>query len=255
MKNVYVSKHSKIPISCGLYKDHKAGRKFRILVNGNIGPVSNASEMLSLILKSYVQELRIKTDIDMTVRSTEELLAIFKNHNSKDDENKFIASMDVESLYPSMRTEDTAKVIEETVNDCETQFEIVSVRELLIFLRKNMSNEDIEENNLSEFMPVKLKKTKGKKYPNKYDLWSFSEGVPDKDMIKRLFAKALAVASKQLMDNHVYKFDDKIRVQTNKGSIGVEFTGIAAEIKMLKWCVKLREMLAKLHTKKISSQD
>ena len=76
MKNIHVSQNSEIPISSGLYKDHKDGRKFRILVNGNIGPVSSSSEIISLILKQYVNELRIRTGTDMTVGSTEELLAI-----------------------------------------------------------------------------------------------------------------------------------------------------------------------------------
>ena len=107
----------------------------------------------------------------------------------------------------------------------------------------------MEECNLSKFIPIKKKKVKGYKYSDKYELWEFSESLPNKDYIKHFFGKTLAIASKQLMDNHVYRFGDDIRVQTDKGSIGVEFTGVAAEIKMLKWCLILKETLDKYNIK------
>ena len=56
LKNVHVAEDSEIPIKSGMFKDHKAGRKYRPMVNGNIGPISNVSEIVSLVLKCYVQE-------------------------------------------------------------------------------------------------------------------------------------------------------------------------------------------------------
>ena len=77
MNNVHVSHDSEIPIYRGLYKDHKEGRKYRPLVNGNVGPVSSVSEIVSIILKPYMQELKEKSNPENTVKSTEELLSIF----------------------------------------------------------------------------------------------------------------------------------------------------------------------------------
>ena len=49
------------------------------------------------------------------------------------------------------------------------------------------------------------------------------------------------------MNNHVYKFGDNIRVQENEGGIGVELTGVLADLRLLKWCIVLEEKLKKLH--------
>ena len=68
-------------------------------------------------------------------------------------------------------------------------------------------------------------------------------------MIKKIFAETLGIACKQIMNNHVYEFADKIHVQQNEGSIGVMFTGIAAEIKMLKWCKEFKRKLEDLNIK------
>ena len=62
-----------------------------------------------------------------------------------------------------------------------------------------------------------------------------------------MLAKALSITCKLIMNNHIYKFDDKIHVQQNEGSIGVTFTGIASEIKMLRWCDKLKKKLEELN--------
>ena len=122
MNNVIVAEHSEVPVLSGLYKDHKDGKKFRPLVNGNIGPISRLSELMSLILKSYMLELKERISSESTVKSTEELLDFIeeynekvKNSNSSEVEEKFVASMDVESLFPTRKTEDTVSVIKETV--------------------------------------------------------------------------------------------------------------------------------------------
>ena len=83
-------------------------------------------------------------------------------------------------------------------------------------------------------IPTKKKKEKDqKKSIHKYDLWNFPEVRPAKSVIRKLFAESLAIACKQIMNNHVNEFAKNVHVQQNEGSIGVMFTGIAAEIKML----------------------
>ena len=49
------------------------------------------------------------------------------------------------------------------------------------------------------------------------------------------------------MNNHIYEFSNEVHVQTDEGSIGVEFTGVASEIYMLKWCYKLKNKLLSMH--------
>ena len=64
-----------------------------------------------------------------------------------------------------------------------------------------------------------------------------------------MFAESLAIASKQIMNNHIYQFANNIHVQQDEGSIGVMFTGIAAEMKVLNWCTMLKNKLEVLKIK------
>ena len=72
-----------------------------------------------------------------------------------DGANYFVASMDVSSLFPSLKTESTAKEIKETVLESEITVNDVNWRELGIFLRKNMSSSDIDDCNFCDFIPTK----------------------------------------------------------------------------------------------------
>ena len=80
-------------------------------------------------------------------------------------------------------------------------------------------------------------------------MWVFSVNEPVESVIKSMLAEAVSKASISIMNNHIYKFDDKYYVQKNEGSIGVTFTGVAAEIKMLRWCLKLKQKLQQLNIK------
>ena len=57
----------------------------------------------------------------------------------------------------------------------------------------------------------------------------------------------MGISVRLAMNNHVYKFGDNIRVQENEGGIGVELTGVLADLRLLKWCIVLEEKLKKLH--------
>ena len=94
---------SELKVHSGRLKDHKSGRKYRALVNGNVGPIANLSEIRSLVLNPYAQEMRIRVGIKQTVNSTEDLFSQFETNNPKlkcnDFDIKFICSMDKESLF------------------------------------------------------------------------------------------------------------------------------------------------------------
>ena len=58
IENVVTTIDGEIPVLRGLHKDHKEGRKMRPLVNGNVGPLRNLSDILSDILDHYMEELQ-----------------------------------------------------------------------------------------------------------------------------------------------------------------------------------------------------
>ena len=75
-KNVHVTENGEIPVMCGFFKDHKDGRKYRQLVNGNVGPIANVSYIVSKILNPYVDEMK-ETLGNNSSKSTKELPRIF----------------------------------------------------------------------------------------------------------------------------------------------------------------------------------
>ena len=58
-----------------------------------------------------------------------------------------------------------------------------------------------------------------------------------------MFGKALEVMLVTCMDNHIYQFENKIRIQSHGGPIGLKLTGEIADCLMIDWDKKL---LAKL---------
>ena len=251
VSNVHVANDCELPVYSGLPKDHKIGRKYRPLVNGNTGPLANLSELTSDILKPFLEELKVKVLADNVCKSTEELLYQFEKYNNRQDieGERCIASMDIESLYPSLKTEDTIMEIKEVILNSDNKIEGLDIKEIGIFLRKNMTTKEIEDKDLAKFVPSKLKNNKNLK--NKDNLWKFPDLEVNEMDKKVLLSETLAIVIRLLMNNHIYKFNNEIRVQIDEGSIGMTYVGIVAEIKVIKWNLKLKE---KLETLKIANE-
>ena len=250
--NVITTINGEIPVICGLFKDHKTGRNFRQLVNGNVGPIANTSNILSVILVKYVNKFKEKVG-DTSSKSTEEMLAKFVSYNESVDRSKigikekFIASMDVEALYPSLRTGDCAKLVKTVVRESELSIGCEDTREMGIFLRKHMSNSQINSCGLCEFIPKRQKKLKKTETNTNDDPWIFEKVSNDENDKKKLFAEVLAICVEIVMNNHVYKFKDKIILQKDEGGMGVELTGVLADLKMLIWGLTFKEKLVHMN--------
>ena len=61
-----------------------------------------------------------------------------------------------------------------------------------------------------------------------------------------MWAECLAIAVKMIMNNHIYIFDNQMRIQEGNGSIGVRATGQIGEIQMSRWDKKFSIPLKKL---------
>ena len=124
---------------------------------------------------------------------------------------------------------------------------------MLIFLRKHVPNEDVKKCKLCEYLPTQKKKEnihKDKKSRLKKsidDLWTFPISNPKIEERKLMFGLIMSTGVRLVMNNHVYKFNKITRVQENKGGIGVELTGVLAELKMLLWGWKLQNKLKNLN--------
>ena len=180
------------------------------------------------------------------------MLAKFVNYNKNvikkvDDEEKFIASMDVESLYPSLKTEDCVELVRDVISNSELCVGCENTREMGIFLRKHMNDKQINECDFREYIPMRKKKLKKTDTSDHVDPWLFEKVSENEHYRKLMFSEVIAIAVRLVMNNHVYKFDDQIRVQKDEGGMGVELTGVLADLKMLRWGEKLQEKLESLN--------
>ena len=66
---------------------------------------------------------------------------------------------------------------------------------------------------------------------------------------RKMFGKALEVMLVTCMDNHIYQFENKIRIQSHGGPIGLKLTGEIADCLMIDWDKK---KMAKLKVFKLS---
>ena len=163
LNNVHMSSQTQLPVLNGLHKDHKAGNNKRQLVNGNIGPVSNLSNTISDILEPYLEEIREKVEGENTCKSVEELISHFIKFNSTVNEgknNKFISSMDVKSLFPSLTTQQCTKAVISTIKSSELKVKGLNFKEMGVFLRKNLNSKEIHDKKLQNLVPNKNKKNK-----------------------------------------------------------------------------------------------
>ena len=57
----------------------------------------------------------------------------------------------------------------------------------------------------------------------------------DEVTIRRMFTEAMKIVLLFIMQNHMYTFDNKIKLQSRGGPIGLELTGVLAQLLMVWW--------------------
>ena len=76
-------------------------------------------------------------------------------------DSKFVASMDVKALFPSLKTEQCATAVSEVILNSKLKLEGFNYKELGVFLRKHLSTKEIAvKNHLINLIPTEKKKCK-----------------------------------------------------------------------------------------------
>ena len=75
--------------------------------------------------------------------------------------------------------------------------------------------------------------------------WTKPRRQPTPKEQRTLFGKALEIMLITCMDNHVYQFENKVRIQKQGGPIGLKLTGEIADCLMIDWDKKLLSELKK----------
>ena len=242
-----------------LRKDHKqcedafTGPPGRPVCGGDVSYNKRLSHLMSRILTDvYVGERTV-------CASTEELLAEVDILNERGITNRHIVgSMDVEALYPSLDIDFTIEKVCELLYDSKVDIEGIDYKELSLYLSLVKTDEELQTLGIQEVCP-KRRSRRGPR-PNitgcgtnedkeeRHKPWIF----PDISRIglgmkRKLLVEAVRVVLKVLLETHTYDFAGEIRRQKEGGAIGMEITGVVAQIFMVWWDKQLINKLAEVN--------
>ena len=179
------------------------------------------------------------------IRSLHDADNKIKNNKVK---NTIIFSMDVCSLYPSLEKTKCRSIIENVIKNSEVEMIGVDWREVILYLMITEGKEEMTILGLSEVLPIRSCEMNGGRKGRKVTLtylekelnskgeqkWNWDHSrKPTNAEKKVLMSIMLGEAVESVMGNHVYIFDGKVYRQEKGGPIGLELTGVVADITML----------------------
>jgi hypothetical protein len=179
--------------------------------------------------------------------STEELLAeVEKLNEGGIDQLDIIGSMDVETLYPSLDIDFTIDKVCELLYSSSVKFEGINYKELGLYLSLMVTDEELQNRGLRMVCPTRRyrrgprPKITGcgmeENAEKRHAPWIFPDMTRVTDVTRRkMIVEAMRVVLKTLMETHTYNFANVTRRQTRGGAIGMELTGIIAQIFMVWW--------------------
>ena len=228
----------------------KKGPKLRPVVGANKASSRPISHILSRVINK-VSEIIGRT-IRTSCESTEEMMFEIEEVN-KDIEvgdDIIIGSLDVIKWYPSMELKRLIEIVMELMIEANLNIEEIDMEKLSIYIATNLNEEDIKKENL-EYVVHRRKEGKRAGMTNRNIWltdgdkcqWEMPHRKPVQAEKQRMFAVAVCIGIKVVMENHIYKFGGELRKQKEGGPIGVELTGALADLFMLYWD---RKFLAKL---------
>ena len=244
------------PLYC-LRKDHK---KFDDPVKGPpmrpvCGAVAAYNNHLSHLLSLILQEVW-KREPDVCMSTEEMLQGIQSVNNLREGTNMALGSADVKALYPSLDIEFTVSKVCDVFCDSGIQVQGCDVDELGLYLALQYSTNQLRDMGIINYCPKRkthrgrppvitgcaLEECKDKRYAP----WVFPDTRPSKENEKKMFVAALRHVLMFVMRNHVYTFNDVIYRQSKGGPIGLELTGVLAQIFMVWWDRELKRIATTL---------
>ena len=206
------------------WKDHKKDflqrKQTRPVCNGNVGPLTRLSEILSRTLRGVLEGV----DPGACCSSTEELVRSIREANCKMDgdvsKKNVVFSMDVKALYPSININDATRCIEDLIMKSTFNIEINDLNELRKYLAIVLTMERINLEGLKEYLPKRYNEvSSNRKKPGiafldtevikskgiEVEKWIW-EGVhePSENVIKRMIALMMGNLIEAVMDNYLY---------------------------------------------------
>ena len=249
------------------YEDEVIGPPGRPVCGGDVSYNRRLSHLISVLLTDVYR------DEKTVCSSTEELLAEVGRLNDEGlDELDIVGSMDVIALYPSLDIDFTIQKVCEVLYESPVRYEGLNVKELGLYLSLVMNDDELSEKGVHTGCP-KRRFPNGprpnitgcgmrEKEEDRHRSWVFPDlANVTTNLQRRMLVEAMRVVLKTLMETHTYEFAGVTRRQTRGGAIGMELTGVLAQVYMVWWdrqfTIKLEliEIRLKLHERYVDDSN
>ena len=249
-----------------LRKDHKQyesemiGPPGRPVCGGDVSYNRRISHLISTLLTDlYIHEKTV-------CMSTEGLLAEVERINNEGIEAGYIiGSADVEALYPSLDVAFTVEKVCEVFMNSTMNIKGINYKELTLYLSLNKTDAQLQNIGVHEFCP-KRRSNRGPRpcitgcgmeenEVERYRPWVFPdiEGL-DEGTERRLLTEALRIVLITIMGTHTYEFAGSLKRQKEGGPIGMELTGVVAQVFMVWWDRELKQRLDRIDFRMLMHQ-
>ena len=243
-----------------LRKDHKGNQNNDTALGPKSRPVcgcrdcgtKRTSYLLCQILRPLIPESATHCDSSETLRAG--LDEMNEDEDLRINERWVAGSLDIEALFPNLDIDVCAGITNMVLYNSNIVFRNLKWKEIMLYLRYMLTDEQLVEKDLNRYAP-KRKTRRGR--PPLFTAsgseadedvrmrpWSY-EGCeePDEGDTRRMWCEAIEILVKQTMKNHCFKFKGQLYRQESGGSIGLDLTGVIAEIYMSWWDSQLLVLL------------
>ena len=236
-----------VPSMNQLVKDHKETLKTRPVCRCKVQQAPNGplADLVCEVLNPFVEEADKERKTE--VKSTEELCAEVKVANERIardgvrrgpfqlDGNLVVGSKDVSAHYPSIDIEVAAKELKLEVEESDLDVEM-NVEEVALYLTCALTQEEIDKEGLRDVVHRRKHKKGsrpgltskaimgGPSTRHKQSPWHPPAREPTKKEKMKMLRCLLAHATRLVMQNHFYSFDNVVRKQSKGGAIGNKLT-------------------------------
>ena len=164
-----------------------------------------------------------------------------------------LTAFDAKSLYPSLDTTKTAKVVREETMKANINLEGMSWREMARYLALTTDPWQQKAWNVAKYIPTRKNSKGGRpgihgkealgEEEDSQDQWVFKNLEPTNTEMKILLGACLCVGIQTVFRLHTYSFGGRLFQQVSGGPIGLRLTAIVAKIRVAVWLMEIRDTL------------
>ena len=232
----------------GLRKDHKPmsddveerlrGPKMRPVCGARDSLTKRTSYILCKILTPLIEgetHCNATTDLKKCVNEV---------NKNEVNESWVVGSLDVDSLYPSLDIPKCVDVVKRRLMQSNIQFEKLQWKEIAMYLRFNMPLAEAESSNFAVYLPTRRFRRRPPLFTRsgsmlnpkvRHQPWIYPKEEPSGNVLREMICEAIGIMIKMTMKNHDYSLDGQIYRQAEGGAIGMDLTGVVADIYMIEW--------------------